>query len=411
MISPLKPGKAIVIGGSMGGLFAGNLLHRAGWQVDIYERVSEPLTDRGAGIVTHQELLEALEAVGAPIDDTLGVGVPSRATYDSQGNILAELSYEQVLTAWSRLLQVLEHQFPAEHYHRGKALARIEQDQDSVTAIFDDGTRATGDLLVGADGIRSVARAQYMPESQPVYAGYVGWRGMVHERDLTPATRTALMERFSFCLPPTEQMLTYPVAGADNSVAPGDRRINFVWYRPASDRAELQRLQTDTQGRHHSSGIPPTLIRPEILDEVRAAATATLSPEFAEVVHKTDLLFFQAIFDLTSDHIVSGRVALVGDAAFVARPHCGMGVTKAACDAMALVKALGSHAQLDQALAAYQAERVAFGHAIVKHARNMGMSLRTDLESADERAMAKRYRDPDTLMRETAVSLQYLHLD
>ena len=88
-----------------------------------------------------------------------------------------------------------------------------------------------------------------------------------------------------------------------------------------------------------------------------------------------------------------------------------MGVTKAACDAMALVKALGSHAQLDQALAAYQAERVAFGHAIVKHARNMGMSLRTDLESADERAMAKRYRDPDTLMRETAVSLQYLHLD
>src|SRR5690606_37553463 len=115
----------------------------------------------------------------------------------------------------------------------------------------------------------------------------------------------------------------------------------------------------------------------------------------------TDLLFFQPIYDLISDRIVSGRVALVGDAAFVARPHCGMGVTKAACDAMALVKALGSHADMAQALAAYQDERISFGQAIVKHARNMGMPLHPDLETDEDRAMADRYRDPDTVMRET----------
>src|SRR5690606_18931782 len=128
------------------------------------------------------ELLDALRAAGAQVDDSLGVSVPSRVIYDLHGHILAELSYEQVLTAWSRLLQVLENAFPSPHYHRGKTLARIEQDEQSVTAIFDDGTRASGDLLIGADGIRSIARAQYMPDSHPVYAGYVAWRGLVEER-------------------------------------------------------------------------------------------------------------------------------------------------------------------------------------------------------------------------------------
>ncbi|WP_017524777.1 FAD binding domain-containing protein [Pusillimonas noertemannii] len=406
-----KKGKAIIIGGSMGGLFAGNLLLRAGWQAEIHERVHGPLSDRGAGIVTHQELLHALKLAGAAVDETLGVSIPSRVTFDRQGRSIAELPYEQLLTAWSRLLGVLEDAFPARHYHRGKALARIEQEADSVTAIFEDGTHATGDLLVGADGIRSATRAQAMPGSEPVYAGYVAWRGLVEESELSPQAHQALMERFAFYLPPNEQMLTYPVAGRADAISKGARRINFVWYRPADEETELRRLQTDASGRHHAGGIPPTAIHPEVLDEVRKAATDTLPPVFAEVVHKTPLLFFQPIFDLECERMAAGRVALLGDAAFVARPHSGMGVTKAAYDALELTEALGSEAGIHQALARYQAERGRFGRSIVGHARNMGACMLADPSSAHEREMARRYRDPGPLMRETAVSLRYLKLD
>ena len=394
----------------MGGLFAGNLLLRAGWQVDIFERVSGPLSDRGTGIVTHQELLDALDKAGATFDATLGVSIPDRVTYDDRGQVVAELTYPQLLTAWSCLLQVLESAFPAAHYHRGKTLASVQQDNETVTAIFDDGSQARGDLLIGADGIRSVVRAQYLPTANPAYAGYVGWRGLVDESDLGPQAHAALAERFAFGLPPNEQILAYPVAGRNNTTSPGSRRINFVWYRPADENTELRRMQTDAQGQWHSGGIPPHLIRPEILDEVRTAASAKLSPEFAELVHKAPMLFFQPIFDLKSDCMVFGRVALLGDAAFVARPHSGMGVTKAAQDAMELTAALTTEGSLDQALARYQTRRGQFGHAIVDIARDLGASMRSDWPPGHDKEMAERYRNADNVMKETAISPSCLNL-
>lgn len=224
----------------MGGLFAGNMLCRAGWKVDLYERVAGPLSDRGAGIVTHDELLSALELAGARVDEHLGVRIFERATIDRHGNIVASLPYDQILTAWSRLLHVLEEAFPSDHYHRGKVLKYVQQDNNSATAHFDDGSRDTADILIGADGIRSTTRAQLMPDQQPEYAGYVAWRGLVNEDELSSAARDQLMDSFAFCLPPGEQMLTYPVAGKENATAKGSRRLNFVWYRPAAFDTELK---------------------------------------------------------------------------------------------------------------------------------------------------------------------------
>jgi len=403
-------GKAIVVGGSMGGLFAANLLLRAGWDVQVYERVAGGLSDRGAGIVTHGELFDALAAAGVETGGTLGVKVPSRVTYDPQGKIVGEQPYEQILTAWSRLFQGLRQALPEDRYHQGKALAGLRQDGHGVTAVFADGTQAAGDILVGADGIRSTVRGLCMPESVPRYAGYVAWRGLVEESDLSPRARAALMERFAFCLPPNQQMIAYPVAGQGNAMQPGRRRLNFVWYRPADGNGELQRLQTDAQGVCHEQGIAPQLIRPEVLDEVRRAAQETLPPDFAEAIRKTGLLFFQPIYDLASDHMVAGRVALLGDAAFVARPHTGMGVTKAAYDALALAEALRSEGGLARALASYDEQRVRFGIAIVRHSRHMGAYMQARLDSPQEREMARKYRDPVPVMRETAVSLRYLDL-
>src|SRR5690242_18693337 len=96
--------RAIVVGGSMGGLFAALLLAHAGWRVDVFERVGSELAGRGAGIVTHAALFDALAAAGVRCDPReLGVPVPGRRVLDREGRIIGEQALGQVLTSWGRL--------------------------------------------------------------------------------------------------------------------------------------------------------------------------------------------------------------------------------------------------------------------------------------------------------------------
>jgi 2-polyprenyl-6-methoxyphenol hydroxylase-like FAD-dependent oxidoreductase len=104
--------------------------------------------------------------------------------------------------------------------------------------------------------------------------------------------------------------------------------------------------------------------------------------------------------------MTSGRVALVGDAAFVARPHTGMGVTKAASDAVALADALAGAPDLDAALSEYDRRRRRFGSALVAHARRLGAYMQAQILTPAERAMAERFRTPEAVMRETAVPIE-----
>lgn len=391
---------AIVIGGSLGGLLVANLLDKAGWSVHVYERVAGELAERGAGIVTHPELFDALAKIGIS-GSQIGVDVLRRVVVDRDGNRIGDLPHPQTLTAWGRLYALLKNAFPSERYVSGKQLSEVSLHPTSVSAHFTDGTTASADLLIGANGIRSTVRAQFAPEVRPQYAGYVAWRGLVEEKDLSPRAHEEIFPYFGFCLPPREQMLGYPVAGAHNAMAPGMRRYNFVWYRPADDE-ELRRLSTDDSGKVHENGIPPPLIRERVLAEIRSTASNILSPQFAEIVAKTPQLFFQPIFDLECPAIAFDRIALLGDSAFVARPHCGMGVTKAAGDAMALVNLIEEHG-IDEGLRRYSKTRSDFGHKIVAHARHLGAYMQAQLRTDHEREMAERYRTPEAVMKETAV--------
>jgi 2-polyprenyl-6-methoxyphenol hydroxylase-like FAD-dependent oxidoreductase len=395
-------GRALIMGGSLSGLFAALLLRHRGWNVDIYERVESELAGRGAGIVTHRPLWDALDEIGIEWRDNLGVEVSTRRMFGLDGTLLLEFECPQTMTAWDRMYDLLRSVFPSKHYQGGKELIRIEQSADAVTAIFADGTRASGDVLIGCDGLRSTVRALVLPDVHPIYAGYVAWRGLVPESALTPELHDQLFMHLAFCLPRGEQMLGYPVAGSHNNLRPGHRRYNLVWYRPADERTALQRLFTDDRGLTHQISIPPPAVSRAVIEEMREAAERVLAPQFRDCWRIADQPFLQAIYDVQSPRLAFKRVTIIGDASYVARPHCGAGVTKAADDAMMLVKALSTKPSIEEALHYYEAMRVPFGCRVVAHARRLGSYLQAQLKTAEERQAAERHFSPEAVLRETA---------
>jgi 2-polyprenyl-6-methoxyphenol hydroxylase-like FAD-dependent oxidoreductase len=386
--------RAIISGGSIGGLFAATALMRAGWQVDVYERTDVELAGRGAGIVTHDTLIDALRGLGADLSD-LGVQVRDRVAFDKAGQPVATLPYPQIVTSWDRIHQLLRRLIPDGSYHLGRQIVGYDQTDSAVTARFKDGTTATADLLVGADGFRSAIRAQMLPDVRPQYSGYVVWRALAHEADLPAAIRNDVFPHFAFYAPSGTQIIGYPIAGPGNDLRPGKRRYNFVWYAPATE-ANLKDMLTDATGHHHAVSIPPPLVRGEVLEQMQEHAQRMLPAPFVEILRWSERPFFTPIYDHHSPVMHQGRVALAGDAACVARPHVGMGVTKSAEDGLALARHAGGD------LAAYSEERVPASLRAHLRARELGQWIFAEDPGNRDGASHARL---DDIMRLTAVTI------
>ena len=370
--------KAIIVGGSMAGMLAGNMLIRQGWQVDILERTKEGLEARGAGIVPQRSLLAALGRAGVTVNPNIGIRVTKRVAYDRTGVAFAMHQYDQYSTSWSLLYNLLCEAFPMQHFHAGRNVKDVSQDGDRAIAIVDDGTQFEGDLLIGADGMRSVVRRALFADVQPQYVGYLAWRGMLEERHAARAFVESCFSALNFSFPKGEELIGYPVAGADGAVDIGRRRFNIMWYRPVSPGAELRNMFTGTDGVHHETGVPPSLVRPELIKAMKEEAHRVFPPVFADVIGRMEGMFVQAIYDLESERMGRGRIAIVGDAAFVARPHCGAGVSKAADDAAGLATALNAVDRIEDAIDAFSAERTKAGKAAVAWAAHLGSYFQMD---------------------------------
>ncbi len=392
--------RAIIAGGSMGGLFAAAALRRIGWRADVFEKTPVELSGRGAGIVTHRELVAAMEEVGASTE-ALGVEVLERVAFDRRGEVVARLPYPQVVTSWDRLHQSLRAITPDDSHHLGREVTGYREMADGVEVIFADGSREHADILVGADGFRSAVRAQLWPKVQPIYSGYVVWRALTPEAAIPPELRESVFPYFGLYCPAGTQIVGYPIPGPKNDLRPGHRRYNFVWY-VAAPEGELAEMLTDAEGRRHALTVPPPLVREELIAEALRAAEETLPRAFVEILAHSERPFFTPIYDFVSPAFASARVALVGDAACVARPHVGMGVTKAAEDALSLARHLSSDLPVDEAFSLYSSER----QPQARRAMEIGRRLGSYVFAPDpERRNRDGRHHPmlDRIMRETAV--------
>lgn len=395
--------RVLVIGGSMGGLFAAVALAARGFEVDVFERAGEALANRGAGIATHDELYDALREAGLTIrEDEMGVHSDGRIMFDRDGSVLGTLDMPQYMTSWGLIYRFLRARVDERRYHGDHSLVSLEQDTEGVTATFANGRTERGAWLVGADGARSTVRGLVAPEVQPDYCGYLGWRGLIDEALVPDEVLGQLAHRMAFGMAPGGHWLGYLVAGPGDALEPGRRWYNWGWYRTA-DADRLRDHLTDDAGRHHPQGIPHHLIRRELVEAMRAEARAFLAPQIQAVIEATESPFIQGMSDFGCDRLVHGRVALIGDAAFTARPHVGLGVSKAAEDAASLARALASESR-EAALAAWDRERVRYGRAVLAWGRDLGCYIGPQPDTPEHRAKVEKHQRPDVLMSATAAN-------
>jgi 2-polyprenyl-6-methoxyphenol hydroxylase-like FAD-dependent oxidoreductase len=363
--------RALIIGGSLGGLFAGTLLRQIGWEVDIFERSAHDLDSRGGGIVLQPEVVEVFRRAGVDIGAIeLGVRSNYRTVFRPDGSIQSKHLAPQTQTSWSLIYTTLKAAFGELNYHQAKTLVTIDQDAESgtVTAQFDDETHEVGNLLIGADGGNSVVRQQLWPNMRPTYAGYLAWRGLVPEAAMPPAARAMLHGDFGFANNKGSHILGYLVPGE----LPGHRLYNWVWYRAVDERV-LAEVMTDSNGHPRHFAIPEGLLARRWLEHLHREAENLLPLPFREVVEETKQPFAQAIRDLASDHMVAGRVVIIGDAAAIPRPHTAASSSKAAANALALADELrASPDDIPAALARWEPPQVALGRRLRQQGSQIG---------------------------------------
>ena len=357
-------GRAVVVGGSLGGLNAALWLRDIGWEVEVLERSASPLEGRGAGIVLHPATarylvdhgVADLTQISAPVDWLRYVGADAA--------VLSQTPCRFRFTSWTTLYRFLLGCLDRSCYRMGTEVVAIEVADGGATVTTPSGEQVAGDLLVAADGVASTVRAALLPDVGPRYAGYVGWRGTVGEEQLSAATFRALHEAITYHLMPASHILAYPIPNVDGTVTPGGRQFNWVWYRNVDDGAPLDDLMTGVDGRRHPLSLPPGMVQSHHVDELRRSAKHLPAP-LAEIVTQTADPFVQLIVDVAVPRMVVGRACILGDAAFALRPHAAVGTAKAAEDAWQLARALeAATGDVDRALAAWEASQLELGRRV-----------------------------------------------
>ncbi|CAK9886407.1 MAG: FAD-dependent urate hydroxylase [Candidatus Erwinia impunctatus] len=328
--------KALVIGSGMGGMSAAVALKNAGIDCDVFEAVEE-IKPVGAAISVWSNGVKCLQHLGmGEIVEKLGGVMNSIAYRDAAtGTYLTHFSLQPLLArvnarpcpvARADLQREMIDFWGRDKIQFGKRVVRVVEENNAVTAWFSDGTQATGDFLIAADGSRSVVRPSvldFTPERR--YAGYVNWNGLVKRDDAL-----ALSDCWTTFVGEGKRVSLMPVA---------QDRFYFFFDVPLPSglNADRKTLRNDLAGYFEGWA-------PEVQHLI-----AQLDPDTTNRVEIHDIEPFS--------RLVKGRIALLGDAAHCTTPDIGQGGCAAMEDAVVLGEAFMRHASPQQALGYYEAQR------------------------------------------------------
>lgn len=329
--------KAIVIGAGIGGLCSAIALRRFGIETDVFEAVKTikpvgaaiSIWPNGVKCLNFLGMKAALRALGGPMHtmayhDYLN-GQPLTAfSLDPLVQASGERPYP---VARAELQNMLLETYGRERVAFGKRVARVEEHQQGVTAWFDDGTEAHGDLLIACDGTHSVVRKAVTGHTaERRYAGYVNWNGLV-EIDETIA--------------PAQQWTTFVGQGKRVSLMPvaGNRFYFFFDVPLPLGLAEDRQTVRDDLRRYFAGWAEPV-----------QKLIAQINPETTNRIEIHDIEPFSTL--------VKGRIALLGDAAHSTTPDIGQGGCAAMEDAVVLANCLQANSLgIEDALLRYQQQR------------------------------------------------------
>lgn len=363
--------RVAVIGGSLGGLCAALALRGAGCAVEVFEKSQAAMSDRGrgAGLVVQHEVLHLLEGLGIATRQAVSVPSLSRQYLNRDGSVKVAEPSRQLMTSWDTIYRQLKDAFPEEHYHYASKLKGFEQTETNVNAHFEDGREISCDMLVGADGANSLCRRQLLPDVLPDYAGYVAWRGLVPEADLDPAIINVFKDKFTFYQGRNSHILCYLIPGVNGELSEGNRRLNWVWYWNVPE-ADLRSALTDKSGIVRDYSVPQGTVSEDLIEKQHVVKDF-LPSAFQQLFACTQVPFLQPIYDLSVPQMAFGRICLLGDAAFVPRPHTAASTSKAATNATTLARAIRHEPDVMTALKKWQPSQLELGH----YLRDLGTSL------------------------------------
>ncbi len=364
--------RVLIAGGSIGGLTTAVVLRDLGYDVEVFERSSAALQERGTGIVV-LPITERYFTQRGGEDERVSLELTYWTYVDADGEVLSADPDRFRFSGWNTVYRALLDVFDPDRYHLDSEMVGFDVRDHGVTLRLADGRKVDGDLLVCADGLASTARSILLPEVEPAYTGYVAWRGVTPESVLGPDTLAAVADAMLYQVLDHSHILVYAIPDGHGRTTVGDRIINSVWYRNYPDDGAFDALMTGVDGRRRTGTMPPGTIRPEFLEEMRETAAAALAPQIRDIVLSCEEPLVQAIFDLESPQMAFGRVCILGDAAFGLRPHVAAGQAKACADAWALRDALAEvDHDIDAALGLWEPRQLELGRAAVARTRNMG---------------------------------------
>jgi 2-polyprenyl-6-methoxyphenol hydroxylase-like FAD-dependent oxidoreductase len=279
----------------------------------------------------------------------------------------------QDFTSWEAIYRTLAAAFPSDRYHQGATLTDFGNGDGVVRAHIDGHGVVEADVLVVADGAQSPTRRRFLPDLSWTYAGYVAWRGTLDEADAPPDLVRFFDDAFTFSEARSAgHILVYfiPGDGADTNI--GQRRLNWVWYVGVGE-ADLPRILVDRDGRQHHASLPFGGTPDSAIRDLRDLARREVHPMLAALVAATPQPFLQTIVDVAPARTVFGRVCLLGDAAFVVRPHTAGATAKAARDATTLARALKRAGRnVEAGLSRFEEMQIEFGQGLVDYGVALG---------------------------------------